>query len=236
MTEDQIFEALDFSLDILAFNDGGLIEMTPCLEIESDVAATLIASFHIDSMEMIESARFAVLPGFNRIPFREKIRIGNPNLWNVHTGGTPLLYEMSLIFYKDGKPYYRRTRITGIRFPVLDSGFSFSLNGSPVALRSGMPEPEIPEAELERFCRQNHINFMRLKDTSDSLEEQLMLCDRLGIAVALELSGKKRISLLETHPSVCLFTGGASAHDFHRKSHTRIPFLSSAELKKISVS
>ena len=91
MNDDKIFETIDFSLEIERLKDGKLIEITPCIEVTTEKPATLIASFLVDGMELIESARISLAKGHNRIPLREKARIGNPNLWNVHTDGKPSL-------------------------------------------------------------------------------------------------------------------------------------------------
>ncbi|MEI3004465.1 MAG: hypothetical protein V8T87_07565 [Victivallales bacterium] len=130
-------------------------------------------------MELIESARISLAKGHNRIPLREKARIGNPNLWNVHTDGKPSLYEMSLIFHKNGQPHYQITKIAGIRFPELKNRKNFLLNGNPVTFRRCEFDRIPAENELEKFCRAEGFNFTMLRDTQEALEEILTLCDRL---------------------------------------------------------
>ncbi len=230
--EDEIFERIDFSLDIRRLNNGKLVEITPCIEIDAEKPATLIVSFRIDGMELIESARVVIAPGRNRVPLREKARIGNPNLWHIHTSGRPSLYEMSLIFHKNGQAYYLINKIVGIRFPEWTDGKKLILNGIESQFRryefTAVPE----ENELEKLCRAEGFNFTMLRDTQNALEEILTLCDRIGIAAALELSGNVSPSILELHPSVCLFHAAkeSAGHQLLREHVPAVPFLPTEEL------
>ena len=131
---------------------------------------------------------------------------------------------MSLIFYKDGAECHRITKRTGIRFPELKDGRQFHLNGDPVVLRR--METVSPE-DLEALCAAEHFNCMRIPDTHEALDELLELCDRNGIAVALELSGERNIPLLAVHPSVCLFLAAenSAGHSAYRCAASPLPFL-----------
>ena len=235
MNDDKIFETIDFSLEIERLKDGKLIEITPCIEVTTEKPATLIASFLVDGMELIESARISLAKGHNRIPLREKARIGNPNLWNVHTDGKPSLYEMSLIFHNNGQPHYQITKIAGIRFPELKDRKNFLLNGNPVTFRRCEFDRIPAENELEKLCRAEGFNFTMLRDTQEALEEILTLCDRLGIAAAVELSGNSRINALELHPSICLFHARkeSAGHHAYRNAASPVPFLLTEELPEL---
>ena len=230
--DDKIFERIDFSLDIERLNGGKLIEITPCVEVDAEKPATLIASFQIDGMELIESARIVIVPGHNRVPFREKARIGNPNLWNVHTAGRPSLYEMSLIFHKNGEPHHRIRRVVGIRFPEWTGEKKLRINGAEPLLKHWDFDTVPTESELEKRCRAEGFNFTMLNDTQDALEEILTLCDRVGIAAALELSGAVSPALLALHPSVCLFHAAKESPRHHAcgGAGSEIPFLLTEEL------
>ena len=229
---DDIFERIDFSLDIRRLNGGKLIEITPCVEVDAEKPATLIASFRIDGMELIESARVVIAPGHNRVPLREKARIGNPNLWNVHTAGRPSLYEMSLIFHKNGEAHHRIRKVVGIRFPEWTGGKKLRINGVDPLLKLWDFDTVPAESELEKRCRAEGFNFTMLNDTHEALEEILTLCDRIGIAAAVELSGAVSPSILELHPSVCLFHAAkeSAGHMIWRERVCAVPFLPSGEI------
>ena len=69
----------------------------------------------------------------------------------------------------------------------------------------------------------------------EALEEILTLCDRLGIAAAVELSGNSRITALELHPSICLFHARkeSAGHHAYRNTESPVPFLPTEELPEL---
>ena len=71
---------------------GSEIEILPYIDAESDRARTLIASFEVDSLEMIESARIPLSAGKNHVPFQQTVRIVKPLLWQPKGTGMPSRY------------------------------------------------------------------------------------------------------------------------------------------------
>ena len=63
MDEKDFFRQIDFSLEITPLKNRKLVEITPCIEVISEKSATLIVSFEVDGIELIESARIAIQPG-----------------------------------------------------------------------------------------------------------------------------------------------------------------------------
>ena len=135
MTPDKaLFEKLDFSFKLEG--NAEMISVIPCIELDSDRDHTLIVSFYVDSMEMIESARVAVSKGWNSIPLTQPVRIRRPLLWHPNGGkGIPSLYSFTAVFHHDGKPFYMIEKRGGIRF-VSCTGEKVSVNGNEISLSS----------------------------------------------------------------------------------------------------
>ena len=78
MTDREFFEKSDFSFEVSG--DSSEIRIQPYIDIESDNARVLIASFQVDSLEMIGSARIPLARGKNHVPFQQTVRIVKPLL------------------------------------------------------------------------------------------------------------------------------------------------------------
>ena len=139
---------------------------------------------------------------------------------------------MSLIFHKNGEAHHRIRKVVGIRFPEWTGGKKLRINGADPLLKLWDFDTVPAESELEKRCRAEGFNFTMLNDTHEALEEILTLCDRVGIAAAIELSGAVSPSILELHPSVCLFHAGKESPGHHvcRGAASAIPFLLTEEL------
>ena len=158
MTDKDFFEQTDFSFEITGGE--GEIEIQPYIDIESDRARTLIASFLVDSLEMIESARIPLSAGKNHVPFQQTVRIVKPLLWQPRGEGAPSYYTFSVIFHQHGEPVHQIDRRTGIRFIETSARRkSLRINGREIRL-AGSPEG----------------NTVCLEDTDPALDNKLEDC------------------------------------------------------------
>lgn len=213
--------------------DGNLLEITPEVVLESSETTTLIASYFVDSFEMIESARFSVEKGANTLPFRQKVKIINPLIWNPHTLGEPALYELKTVFYKNGRAHFLIVQMTGLRETKLErvaGEYFLTVNGKKMLCHYYDFSAAFSKEKIKHLSRKYKFDFTILKGVDPNCEDILDLCDRTGIAVALDLTNmdKKMFEKLSHHPSICLHTAekgvlSAFAPDF--------PFLSLDKIK-----
>lgn len=236
MTPDKaLFEKLDFSFKLEG--NAEMISVIPCIELDSDRDHTLIVSFYVDSMEMIESARVAVSKGWNRIPLTQPVRIRRPLLWHPNGGkGIPSLYSFTAVFHHDGKPFYMIEKRCGIRF-VSCIGEKVSVNGNEISLSSFDPDFQLEEKEFDQRYSGNSENLIFLTDSDPELEMKLERCGKAGIMVVLELTGKEYIQKYKSHPCVCLFTASAGhGEKIYRQladeSGNPVPFLQISDMEK----
>ena len=226
MTEREFFEQSDFSFEI----SGGPaeIEVRPYIDIESDGARTLIASFQVDSLEMIGSARIPLEPGTNHVPFQQTARIVKPLLWHPAGGGTPSLYSFSVVFHRHGAPVHRIEKRTGIRFvEAKRRGRTFRVNGREIRLSGCEPD----------FGGSGNApagNLVRLTDSDPDLDAKLEYCGSRGLIAALELTGAAEPRQFAGRPGVCLFTArkGSAGERIYRKDRKGavLPLLTPDEL------
>ena len=223
MTDREVFEKTDFSFEI----DGGCgeIEIQPYIDLESDRSRTLIASFQVDSLEMIESARIPLMAGKNHVPFQQTVRIVKPLLWQPNGRGTASLYRFTVIFHRKGAPVYRIEKRVGIRFLEICPGQKiFRVNGQN--LKPVCCEPDFsPEAE-EMPESKPAGNLVYLTDTDPALTEKLDYCGRLGIMAALELTGEVDPRRFREQPGVCFFLaepGSAGERLYRNGPGMRLP-------------
>ena len=196
------FEKTDFSFEVEG--DDEEIGIRVYIDLESDRPRTLIASFLVDSMEMIESARIPLAAGCNHVPFQQIVRIVKPLLWQPVGFGTPSLYQFSVIFHQNGEPCYRIEKRAGIRFLETAPGDKvFQVNGRTSRLVGCEPDFEAPEAS-GKFVPKG--NLVRLRDTDPVLARKLEYCGKQGLIVALELTGAAAPERFACLPEICLFT------------------------------
>ncbi|MBQ9337044.1 MAG: hypothetical protein IJS14_07105 [Lentisphaeria bacterium] len=211
MTDREFFEKSDFSFEISG--DSSEISIRPYIDIESDGSRILIASFHVDSLEMIGSARIPVAAGKNHVPFQQTVRIVKPLLWQPAGGGTPSLYNFSVVFHLHGAPFHTVEKRTGIRFvEAKRRSKTFCVNGRVIRL-SGC-EPDFAEGGKAPAG-----NLVRLADSDPELDAKLEYCGSQGLIAALELTGTADPRRIAERPGVCLFTAprGSRGERAYRK-------------------
>ena len=214
MTDKDFFEQTDFSFEITG--SGGEIEIRPYIDMESDRDRTLIASFLVDSLEMIESARIPLSAGKNHVPFQQTVRIVKPLLWQPRGEGVPSFYTFSVVFHQHGEPVHQIDKRTGIRFiETSPRRKGFRINGREVRL-VGSPEG----------------NTVCLADTDPELENKLEDCGRQGLIAVLKLTGGLRPEQVAALPDVCLLaaeSGSRAEKLFRRCRHPQLPPLLTGE-------
>lgn len=207
---DELFEKIEIFHTFR--RDGNKLEITPQVVLETPESTVLIASYFVDSFEMIESARISLEKGFNSVPFRQKVKIINPLIWNPHTLGEPALYELKTVFYKNGKAHFLIIQMTGLRETVLTQqggNTALWINGRELLCHYHDFSEASSPAEIMRLSRKYGFNFTIVKGNDLCCAEKLLdICDRTGIAVALDITGmdKKMLTKFVLHPSICLHT------------------------------
>ena len=234
MTDREFFERTDFSFEITGDENG--IEILPFIDSESDQSRTLIASFQVDSLEMIESARIPLASGKNHVPFQQKVRIVKPLLWQPNGSGTPSLYCFSVIFHQKGAPVCRMEKKVGIRFVEAGKKF-FKVNGKKIRLTPCRPDFS-GSGEKDRGGLDG--NLVCLKDSDPKLREKLDFCGVQGLIAALELSGVLDPEPFFFSPGVCIFTAesgseGERQYKKNCRSGGAIPFLTHDELNLLMI-
>ncbi|MBO5759959.1 MAG: hypothetical protein J6S53_00280 [Lentisphaeria bacterium] len=218
--------------------EGNLLEITPSVVLDAPESTTLIASFFVDSFEMIESARFSVEKGANTLAFRQKVKIINPLIWNPHTLGEPALYELKTVFYKNGAAHFLIIQMAGLRqAQIVKNGENISLyiNGKELLCHYHDFSETASVAEIMRLSRKYGFNFTIVKGSDLCCAEKILeVCDRTGIAVALDISGMDRRmgEELSLHPSICLHTAPEGEFSFVMPD---FPFLTLDKVKNLLV-
>ena len=202
MTDREFFEQTDFSFEITG--GSGEIVIRPYIDIVSDRPRTLIASFQVDALEMIESARIPLNAGGNHVPFRQTVRIVKPLLWQPNGTGTPSLYSFAVVFHRKGEPFYLIEKRVGIRFVEARPGeLFFRVNGNDIRLIRCEPDFSLDEKEFERRLSGN---LVCLRDSDSDLDRKLEYCARAGLMAVLALTGAADPGRFSSQPGVCLFT------------------------------
>lgn len=231
--DDALFEKIEIFHHFR--KDGNLLEITPSVVLDSPESATLIASYFVDSFEMIESARVSVEKGENTVPFRQKVRIINPLIWNPHSLGEPALYELKTVFYKNARAHFVIVQMTGLRETELyrrAGKFFLAVNGKELPCRYHAFSPESTTSEVIEFSRKYHFDFTLLKGSEGKKAEKLLdLCDRAGIAVCLDITDmdKRQYDKIALHPCICLH---AAEKGKHSKFAPDFPFLTLAQVRE----
>ena len=203
----EFFEKTDFSFEVTG--DDEEIEIRVYVDLESDRPRTLIASFLVDSMEMIESARIPLAAGRNHVPFQQTVRIVKPLLWQPVGFGRPSLYHFSVVFHQNGEPCHRIEKPAGIRFLETAPGDKvFQVNGRTSQLVGCEPDFEEEETDGKSGPKGN---LVRLRDSDPELERKLEYCGKQGLIVALELTGAVPPERFACRPEICLFTAGSGS-------------------------
>lgn len=232
MTDEEFFGKIDFTLEIRGNEE--LVEIVPSIEAEADRAMTLIAAFRVDSMEMIESARIPLEPGRNRIPFLQPVVIVNPALWHPGGNGASSFYSMSVVFYRNGMPFYIVEKRVGLRFAELTSE-ALVVNGNQVSGVRFDPDFSLPEEAFETLCGGDASRIILLKDSDPALEAKLERCNKFGVVAAMELTGARHPSFFSTHPCVCVFAAapGSEGEKSCRNGISHTPLISLEQLLKL---
>ena len=231
MDDRKFWDKTDFSYT--AAGDGREIELQVYIDAESERSRTLIASFLVDSMEMIESARIPLSPGKNHVPFQQTVRIVKPLLWQPRgSSGQPSFYHFSVVFHQQGSSCHAIEKRAGIRF--LESRKkekTLQINGEPLPLIVCEPDFTLEEDALEAALTGN---LVRLTDTDPELEMKLDRCCINGLVAALELTGEIDLAKLNARPGICFFTAesGSAGEKLYRreKQAALFPFFTHAEL------
>lgn len=220
MSDLEFLEKTDFSFEITGNADR--IEILPFIDAESDRSRTLIASFKVDSMEMIESARIPLKPGRNHVPFQQPVLIVKPLLWEPCA--MPFLYHFTVVFHQAGAPVHSIGKDAGIRFVEAAPGRSFRINGHDLELVPAEPDFTSGGQGLNG-------NLVRLKDSDPELVMKLDRCSEWGLIGALELTGKADPARYAGNPGICFFTApSGSRGEWIARDFPSIPFLSSDDL------
>lgn len=231
MDDREFWNKTDFSYAVSG--DDHEIELQVYIDAECDRDRTLIASFQVDSMEMIESARIPLTAGKNHVPFQQTVRIVKPLLWQPRgSSGQPSFYHFSVIFHRHGTPCHTIDKRAGICF--LDScskGNFFRINGETLPLMACEPDFALDEKDLADVLTGN---LVRLMDTDPELEMKLERCCASGLIAALELSGKIGLRELSAKTGICFFTAGPDSPGerlYHREKQSALfPFFTHDEL------
>ena len=222
MTDQEFFEKTDSSFEITGGSNEIVIQ--PYIDIVSDRSRTLIASFQVDSLEMIESARIPLKAGTNHVPFRQTVRIVKPLLWQPNGNGFPSFYSFTVVFHQGGEPFYLIEKRIGIRFvEARPEELFFRVNGKNVQLIGCEPDFSLDE---EAFARQlKKGNLVCLRDSDPDLEKKLEYCSRTGLMAALELTGCMDPVRFTEQPGVCLFIAesGTIGERLYRQSGKAVP-------------
>lgn len=220
MSDLEFLEKTDFSFEITGNADR--IEILPFIDAESDRSRTLIASFKVDSMEMIESARIPLKPGRNHVPFQQPVLIVKPLLWEPCS--MPFLYHFTVVFHQAGAPVHSIDKDAGVRFVEADPGRSFRINGHDLELVPAEPDFTSGGQGLNG-------NLVRLKDSDPELVMKLDRCGEWGLIGALELTGKADPARYAGNPGICFFTApSGSLGERLARDISSVPFLSSDDL------
>ena len=223
MDDREFWNKTDFSYAVSG--DDREIELQVYIDAECDCSRTLIASFQVDSMEMIESARIPLAAGTNHVPFQQTVRIVKPLLWQPRgSSGQPSFYHFSVIFHHHGTPCHTIEKRAGIRF--LDpccKNKKFRINGETLPLKICEPDFALDEDAL---AAGSTGNLVRLTDTDPELEMKLERCCASGLIAALELTGEIELRKLNTKSGICFFTAGPDSpgERLYRREKQSAPF------------
>ncbi|MBR2906095.1 MAG: hypothetical protein IKC08_09375 [Lentisphaeria bacterium] len=230
--EKKIFENIEITHEFS--HNGNLLEITPVLTVESPENTTLIASYFVDSFEMIESARFSIRKGMNKLPFMQKVKIFNPLIWHPCTFGEPALYELKTVFYKNGAAHYIILQMSGLRNTVLGKSEGkkvLEVNGKEIRCRKVSTSLNMPVKDLMKNCKETGENFVVISGSSPDADKDLEMCDRAGIVAALDVTGmtQKDHERIKHHPSICLHTAQTGEKSPFIKD---FPFMTCPDIEK----
>ena len=231
MDDREFWDKTDFSYTVSG--DDREIELQVYIDAECGHSRTLIASFQVDSMEMIESARIPLVRGKNHVPFQQTVRIVKPLVWQPRgSSGQPAFYHFSVVFHQCGAPCHTIEKRAGIRFlEPGQKGNMFRINGESLPLTGCEPDFALEEEVMTAALTGN---LVRLADTDPELEMKLDRCCSAGLVAALELSGGIGLEKLNALPGICFFTAGAGSPGeklYRRKKKTALfPFFTHDEL------
>lgn len=230
MADDKkIFENIEITHEFS--HNGNLLEITPVLSVDSPENTTLIASYFVDSFEMIESARFSVKKGINKLPFMQKVKIFNPLIWNPWTAGEPALYELKTVFYINGAAHYIILQMSGLRKTSLGKSGGKNVllvNDKEIQCRKVSSALDMPVKELMKKCKEAGENFIVISGSSPDAEKDLEMCDRAGIAAALDVTNMTQMEYerIKHHPSICLHTSQTGEKSPFMKDFPFMPYSS----------
>ncbi len=208
MDDREFWDKTDFSYTVAG--DDREIELQVYIDAECEHSRTLIASFQVDSMEMIESARIPLSRGKNHVPFQQTVRIVKPLVWQPRgSSGQPAFYHFSVVFHQCGAPCHTIEKRAGIRFlEPRQKGKMFRINGELLPLTGCEPDFALEEDAMAAAVTGN---LVRLADTDPELEMKLDRCCAAGLVAALELSGEIGLEKLNARPGICFFTAGSGS-------------------------
>lgn len=96
----EIYEKTDFTLEVSC--SGHTVMLRPVLLADCLQERTLVASFLIDGIEMIESARIVLVPGRKSHPFPNHALIHRPVLYREQEDPDCASYTFTILFYQAG--------------------------------------------------------------------------------------------------------------------------------------
>lgn len=208
MTDREFVEKIDFSFEITGNETG--IRIQPFIDADIGCSRTLVASFQVDSLEMIESARIPLSPECTHVPFQQTVRIVKPLLWNPRGYGIPSLYKFTVAFHQKGAPFHLIEKQVGVHFmEICCKEKLFRINGKKVQLIRC--EPDFAQKDVPQGLNSNG-NLVFLNDSDPELKQKMEFCGRHGLIIALELTGNDgRLERLIRSPGICLFTAAAGS-------------------------
>ena len=202
--------------------------ITPRIEAKGVLDSTLIASFHIDSLEMASSARIVLKGNDPSALFPGRAAIHRPLFWFPRNMGSPAFYTFKAQFFKEAKEDFSITEKRGFSLAdgeYKDGKYLFTLQGKPLSLQKFSTICETPQELKKALSSDRKGNFFLLPQEPEMWEGFLSLCDLYGITAGALLPEGENFSTL-------------SGELFHHPSFLFLfsPDLKEGELMKHSIS
>jgi beta-mannosidase len=193
----------DFDVDDLHFITNNIVDSLAEMSLQFSMLSEVNAEIDVmiadrkTGLKYVNS-RQKVISGNNS--FLIDFTIDDPELWWTHDLGNPHLYDLDVIFYHNGAPFFKENKKIGLRTIELvneddeyGKSFYFRLNGFPVYAKGAnyIPQDNFPARVTERHYHDLlqiavESNFNMLRVWGGGIYENDIfyeLCDSLGILV-----------------------------------------------------